>query len=91
MIAKALVAPFALLAGLALGTGAFAQTEVGTIVVSDMELPYVQQYCEDLADAGLGSDPEEREPSPLEEVRTPGVVLGSLHISDCKEAGLIEG
>lgn len=93
MTIKALATPLALLAGLAFGTGAFAQTTVGTITVSDEDLPHVQSYCEDLAEEreGVNGDQEsdDAEPSPLEEVQT-DVDLTSITISDCEEAGLIE-
>lgn len=88
---KALATPLALAAGLAFSTSAFAQTEIGTITVSDEDLPLVEAYCNDLAlsdatgDSGTQPDAE---PSPTAEVTT-DVQLDSLTLQDCEDAGLV--
>ncbi|MCD7060038.1 hypothetical protein [Pelagibacterium xiamenense] len=89
---KALATPFALFAGLTLGAGAFAQTPIGTITVTDEQLPHVQAYCEDLAGehSDADSDSDDSEAGPLEEVQTPNIDLSSITIDDCEEAGLVE-
>lgn len=83
----------ALGASLALAMGfaapAFAQ-EIGGVVVSPEDWPYVEEYCDILADESVSEAADETPSSPAE-LSTPSIELSSLTQADCEEAGLIEG
>lgn len=69
-------------------TGAFAQTSIGTISVTDEDLPRVAQYCSKMAGKSP-SDASDVSPTVAERLATPNVMLSSLSQSDCQRAGLI--
>ncbi|MCD7060037.1 hypothetical protein [Pelagibacterium xiamenense] len=83
-----LLASATLVGALAAGT-AFAQTPIGTITVSDQDLPYVAQYCEEMGSKSSLSDAFDVEPSLTAELATPNVQISSISYSDCQKAGLI--
>ncbi|WP_404403198.1 hypothetical protein [Pelagibacterium halotolerans] len=83
-----LLASATLIGALAAGS-AFAQTPVGTIAVSDQDLPYVAQYCGDMASESSQWDALDVEPKWTAELATPHVQLSSISYKDCQKAGLI--
>lgn len=75
---------------LALGAfpaAAFAQTTVGGVHVSEAGLPYVADYCEELASKSP-MDAYEHKPSRAQAAAS-GIDLNSLQLSDCQRAGLV--
>ena len=71
----------------ALPATAFAQTTIGTVQVSDQGLPYVIDYCQDLADLDA-ADRYDHDPSLAASVAS-GISLKTVQFDDCQRAGLI--
>ncbi|WP_127143282.1 hypothetical protein [Pelagibacterium montanilacus] len=92
MSIKTLVAPFAIAVGLGFSGAAMAQTMVGTIEVSDEDLPVVEQYCnhlENAYDMEDGATIPDFEATVEQEVAV-NVELDSITRDDCIEAGLTD-
>lgn len=82
-----LLASAALISALVTGS-ASAQKPIGTITVSDADLPYVASYCESMSGKSV-QDANEDGPTLTAELATPNVQLSSLTYSDCEKAGLL--
>lgn len=78
----------ATLVGALFAGSAFAQTPIGTITVSNADLPWVASYCESM-DGKSVKDANDVKPTLTAELSTPNVQLSSLSYSDCKDAGLL--
>lgn len=71
----------------ALPAAAFAQTTVGGVTVSESGLPYVVEYCQEIASMSP-SDAFDHEPSLAQTVAS-GIYLKSIKPNDCQRAGLV--
>ena len=103
MTIKSVLSATALLAGIAFSGSAFAQTMVGTLDVSDENLPFVQTQCDALAlealenvEPTVESTEPEADPSEAEATEEQAaneapadLDLSMITLEDCKAAGLV--